>query len=145
MSRPSSSSDNVSPLAARLEMLSTKASDSTPTTHGHGDSYAYDLYLMERMCCEAEDNDEDASHRLEAAYLSCLRDSLFQDPPQPIGSKRDRSPIWLPRSSTTTPTSVAMMDGSMLMSRKERGSPSTRNDEDEDKTTPELNAWTKNL
>jgi len=138
-------SGNVGDVTAGMEMLSTEASASTCAIYGD----PYDLYLMERSCCEAEENDDDASHRLEAAYLSQLRDSLFGDPVQPIGTKRrERSTCspWLPRSSTTTPTSVAMMDASMLMSsisvtNSDGLTKRSKRVEQEEEKTPELTAW----
>lgn len=162
MPRSVSSSDNVGAVTARMEMLlSTKASSSSRCTYAGPE--IYDLYLMERICCEAEENDDDASHRLEAAYLSSLREILCEDQVHPIGTKRrERSlstpSVWLPRSSTTTPTSVAMMDASMLMSNisvtgaastsstcvnGSGSSPSKRSKQHEEEKTPELNAWAR--
>lgn len=109
-----------------MEALSTRASTSTSV---YGDPY--DLYLMERICFEAEENDDDASHRLEAAYLSRLRENLFEDQAPPITKQR---------SSTTTPTSVVEMMSSMSVTRDGLCKRSKRRPQEDD-TMPELNAW----
>lgn len=94
----------------------------------------YDLYLVERSCCEAEA--EEASNRLESSYLSHLRACLLEEQRRPVGAKRGRAPPSTPppqqcgSTRTTTPTSVAdvgMMDGGSSF----------------EGATPELNEWAR--
>ena len=49
-----------------------------------------DLYWVERLCCEAEENEDDASRRLEAAYLSHLREGLRSEQKQMESAMRHR-------------------------------------------------------
>mmetsp|Transcript_18188 Transcript_18188/g.46569 ORF Transcript_18188/g.46569 Transcript_18188/m.46569 type:complete len:163 (-) Transcript_18188:268-756(-) len=103
----------------------------------------YDLYLVERIRCEAEaeDSEADMSNRLEAAYLSHLRDSLLEDQTRGIGSKRCRerpmSYSWQSRSATTpvSVTDIAMMDADNSGPENQRPH--------EDEMTPELFAWAR--
>lgn len=142
MSTRVASSSLADGVTARMD---SKASASTSSEYG--DQYA--LYLVERICCEAEE--ADASHRLEAAYLACLRDNLCEEA-EPLGKERLPGSPSLPRSSTirtTTPTSVALMDASLLMSTitvsddcdgRSKRSKRTQQDDEE---TPELNVWAR--
>ena len=50
-----------------------------------------DLYWVERLCCEAEENEDDASRRLEAAYLSHLREGLRSEQKQMESAMRHRN------------------------------------------------------
>ena len=56
-------------VTAQLEGLST---DHEPLVEQQ-----VDLYWVERVCCEAEESEDCVSSRLEAAYLSHLRESLL--------------------------------------------------------------------
>ena len=49
-----------------------------------------DIYWVERLCCEAEENEDDASRRLEAAYLSHLREGLRSEQKQMESAMRHR-------------------------------------------------------
>ena len=49
-----------------------------------------DLYWVERLCCEAEENEDDASRRLEAAYLAHLREGLRSEQKQMESAMRHR-------------------------------------------------------
>ena len=50
-----------------------------------------DLYWVERLCCEAEENEDDTSRRLEAAYLSHLREGLRSEQKQMESAMRHRN------------------------------------------------------
>ena len=125
-------------VTARLENLRT-------TSAGGFTCDPYSIYLLERACCEAEEREEE-SDRLEAAYLSQLRDSLIAEQQHGVGSKRGSRTLPSLWNESSLPTRPEMSAGWAQQGKRqlpESGIHSKREGRQDHPSLPELSAWAR--